>query len=71
MSEAKDRRFRAPILQIFRVDRHESKAHHLFRGRGRLTATKSINGTMSGRNVGQPSGWPDIEKEPNDRGFGR
>jgi hypothetical protein len=66
----KRRIFRVEIPQIFRVDRHLSNGHYYFRGRGRLTATKAVNGTMSEQNAGQLAGWSGIEKEPNDRGFG-
>ena len=38
---------------------------------GRLVATRTTFGTMSERNAGQPADWSGIEKEPNDRGFGR
>ncbi len=36
-----------------------------------MVAVKAIIGTVSELNVGQPAIRSDIEKEPNDRGFGR
>ena len=65
----KERRFRVNRPQIFRVDRLKSKAHDSCCGRGRQTATRTMIGTMSDRNVGQPADWSGTEQNPTIEGL--